>query len=124
MLNGGDSLTQVVVEEHHQQLHSTIACSRATTACPSCYTGIMSTLYSDTHPKMDCLQIQLLREVPAWRKLEMLAQLNATARLLALSGLRQRHPKASEAQLRRRLAGLLLGEEKAGKVYGELEDAS
>jgi len=84
----------------------------------------MSALFSDTHPNMDSLQIQLLRHAPAWRKLEMLAQLNATARLLALSGLRQRHPKASEAQLRRRLAGLLLGDEKAVKAYGELEDAS
>ena len=110
--------------EHHQQLDSTVACSRATTACPSCYTRIMSALFSDTHPKMDSLQIQLLRDAPAWRKLEMLAQLNATARLLALSGLRQRHPKASEAQLRRRLAGLLLGEERAAKAYGELKDAS
>ena len=118
------SLIQVVVEEHHQQLDSTVACSRATTACPSCYTRIMSVLSSDTHPKMESLQIQLLRDAPAWRKLEMLAQLNATARLLALSGLRQRHPMASEAQLRRRLAGLLLGEERAAKAYGDLEDAS
>jgi len=31
ILKGGDSLTQVVVEEHHQQLDSTVACSRATT---------------------------------------------------------------------------------------------
>jgi hypothetical protein len=84
----------------------------------------MSTLFSDTHPKMESLQIRLLREAPAWRKLEMLAQLNAAAKLLALAGLRQRHPGASEAQLRRRLASLLLGEEEAERAYGGLEDAS
>ena len=84
----------------------------------------MSALYSDTSPKMEALQLQLLRAAPAWRKLEMLAQLNASARLLALSGLRQRYPVAGEAELRRRLAGLLLGEELARKVYGELKDAS
>ena len=89
-----------------------------------CYTETMSAVHSDTDPKMEDLQVRLLREAPAWRKLEMLAQLNSSARLLALSGLRQRHPQAGEGELRRRLAGLLLGEELARKVYGELKDAS
>ncbi|TRZ53400.1 hypothetical protein D4S03_01840 [bacterium] len=84
----------------------------------------MSALYSDTDPKTEALQVRLLRAVPSWRKLEMLAQLNSSARLLALSGLRQRYPQAGEDELRRRLAGLLLGEELARKVYGELKDAS
>lgn len=92
--------------------------------CLLCYTKNMNALFSDTHPKMESLQIHLLRDAPAWRKLEMLAQLNAAAQLLALSGLRQRYPEASEVQLRRRLASLLLGEEKASEVYGELKDAS
>ena len=84
----------------------------------------MSALYSDTNPKMEALQVRLLRGVPSWRKLEMLAQLNSSARLLALSGLRQRYPQAGEGELRRRLAGLLLGEDLARKVYGKLKDAS
>ena len=85
---------------------------------------IMSSLFSDTHPDMEALQIQLLREAPPWRKLEMLAQLNASARLLALCGLRQRYPEAGEDELRRRLADLLLGEELACTVYGELKDVA
>jgi hypothetical protein len=84
----------------------------------------MSALYSDTDAKMEALQVRLLREAPVWRKVEMLAQLNTSARMLALSGLRQRHPRAGESELHRRLAGLLLGEELARKVYGELKDAS
>lgn len=84
----------------------------------------MTSLYSDTHPKMEALQIKLLREVSAWRKLEMLAQLNAAARILALSGLRQRHPEANENELRRRLASLLLGDEIAQKVYGDIIHAA
>jgi hypothetical protein len=84
----------------------------------------MSKYYSDTQPEMEALQVRLLREAPAWRKLELLAQLNASVQLLALSGLRQRHPDASENELKRRLAGLLLGEELACKVYGELEHAA
>ena len=68
--------------------------------------NLMSAYYSDTHPKMEALQIRLLREAPPWRKMEMLAGLNASTKALVLSGLRQRHPQASEGELRRRLAGL------------------
>jgi hypothetical protein len=89
-----------------------------------CYTKIMSFMHSDTDPQMNALQVRLLREAPAWRKLEMLAQLNKSACLLALSGLRQRYPQAKDSELHRRLASLLLGEELARKVYGELKDAS
>jgi hypothetical protein len=84
----------------------------------------MSVLYSDTHPKMEALQIQLWRQATPTRKMEMLAQLNASARTLALIGLRSRYPHAGEAELRRRLAGLLLGEELARKVYGDINHAA
>ena len=83
----------------------------------------MSGLYSDTHPKMEALQIQLWRQASPTRKMQMLAQLNASARTLALTGLRSRYPQASEAELRRRLADLLLGEELALRVYGEMGNA-
>jgi hypothetical protein len=83
----------------------------------------MSVLSSDTHPKMEALQIQLWRQASPTRKMHMLAQLNASAHILALMGLRSRYPQASKAELRRRLAGLLLGEELASKVYGEMSNA-
>ena len=83
----------------------------------------MSALYSDTHPKMEALQIQLWRQASPTRKMHMLAQLNASANTLALMGLRSRFPNANEVELRRRLASLLLGEELARKVYGELPHA-
>ena len=83
----------------------------------------MSALFSDTHPKMEALQIQLWRQASPTKKMQMLAQLNASARVLALAGLRSQYPHGSEAELRRRLADLLLGEELARKVYGERRDA-
>jgi hypothetical protein len=82
----------------------------------------MSALFPDTHPKMEALQIELRQASPT-RKMNMLAQLNASARLLALTGLRAQYPHASEAELRRRLAALLLGEELARRVYGDLPHA-
>ena len=78
----------------------------------------MTALSSDTHPKMEALQIQLWRQASPTRKMNMLAQLNASARMLALTGLHAQYPQASETELRRKLAGLLLGEELASKVYG------
>ncbi|HEY9076176.1 MAG TPA: hypothetical protein VIO61_06515 [Anaerolineaceae bacterium] len=83
----------------------------------------MTSLFSDTHPKMEALQIALWRAASPTRKMDLLAQLNQSARLLALAGLRSQFPQADEGELRRRLAGLLLGEEIARKVYGELPDA-
>jgi len=68
---------------------------------------------------MESLQTQLWRQASPTRKMNMLAQLNSAARLLALTGLRSQFPQASEAELRRKLADLLLGEDLARKVYGE-----
>jgi hypothetical protein len=50
----------------------------------------------------------------------MVGQMNQTLRTLALSGLRQRHPSATQDELRRRLADLLLGLALAAQVYGPL----
>ena len=69
----------------------------------------MSALFPDTGPEAEQVLIELLRRAPVARKLEMLGQMNAAARMLALQGLRARHPDASEAQLQRYLADLLLG---------------
>jgi len=79
----------------------------------------MTALYSDTHPKMEALQIQLWRQASPTRKMNMLAQLNASARTLAMMGLRSRFPAASEHELRYQLAVLWLGEELARKVNAE-----
>ena len=78
----------------------------------------MTTLFSDTQPEAEQVLIQLLRAAPVARKLEMLGQMNAAARQLALQGLQARHPEATEAQLRRYLADLLLGPELAARAYG------
>jgi len=73
-----------------------------------------------SHPEIEAAQIEMLRRTPAWRKVELLGQLNEAVRSLALSGLRQRNPEASPQLLRRLLADLLLGEELATRVYGEI----
>jgi hypothetical protein len=67
----------------------------------------------DTSPEIDVVLLNLWREAPAWRKLELLDGLNRSTRELALIGLRRRHPHATENALRHRLAEMLLGVETA-----------
>jgi hypothetical protein len=77
----------------------------------------MSTLSSDTHPKIEALQIELIRRMPAWKKIAIVDGLNETVKTLAISGIKQRHPTATPEQVQRMLAELMLGTELARKVY-------
>ena len=82
----------------------------------------MSSLFPDTHPEAEIVLIRLLREAPPWRKLEMVGQMNKVVKTMMLIGLRERYPKDSPEEIKRRMAGLLLGEEHALKVYGALPE--
>lgn len=77
----------------------------------------MTTLSMDTHPKIEKIQIELLRSVSPARKLRMVSEMNHTVHVFMQAGLKQRNPNASPEVLRRMLAELLLGEVLARKVY-------
>ena len=62
----------------------------------------------DTTPEAEAVLVRLWRETPAWRKWELMEDLNRAARELALAGLRRRHPDA--------------GPELAAEVYGPLDE--
>jgi hypothetical protein len=47
----------------------------------------MTTLSPDTHPSAEQVQMDLMRRMPAWRKLELMAEMGETLRALALAGL-------------------------------------
>jgi hypothetical protein len=78
----------------------------------------MTPLSADTPPHIERIQIERLRQMPAWRKLALVGEMNQAVCDLALAGLRQRHPNDTTVQRHRRLAGLLLGAELAARVYG------
>ena len=82
----------------------------------------MSGFWADTDAHVEQLQIERLRQMPAWRKMALMAEMGETVRLLALAGLRQRYPADTPAQRRRRLADLMLGPELAARVYGPLPE--
>ena len=78
----------------------------------------MRTLSEDTSPHIEQVPIELLRQMPPWRKLARAGQFNRMLSTLALNGLRQRHPHASPEELRRRLADIRRGPKRAARVYG------
>jgi hypothetical protein len=77
-------------------------------------------LFEDTSPEAEAVLLDLLRQAPGWRKLQMVEELNRNTRMLLLAGLRYRYPNANETELKRRLADLILGPELAAEVYGPL----
>lgn len=83
----------------------------------------MTTISSDTSPAAQRVLVDRLRPLAAWRKLEMVAAMNAAVRQLAMVGLRQRHPDAGPGELRRRLADILLGVDLAARAFGPLDPA-
>ncbi len=77
----------------------------------------MSALFSDTHPKMEAMQIEFIRRMPSWKKVAVVDGLNETVKALAVSGIKERHPNATPQEISRMLAELMLGAELARKVY-------
>jgi hypothetical protein len=78
----------------------------------------MRTQSPDTSPETERVLIELLRQAPAWRRLQLADRMSNTVRSLSLAGLRARHPNASETELRRRFADIHLGPNLAAQVYG------
>jgi len=79
-----------------------------------------STSFTDTSVEVHAAQLRCYREMSIARKLELVEDANTTARILALTGLRARHPSASERELHLRLFHLLHGSELATKAWGPL----
>jgi hypothetical protein len=82
----------------------------------------MTAQFSDTSAEAERVQIEILRSMPSWQKLQLWNDLNMAMRRVAMEGLRQRFPCASPEEIRRRLATLLLGPELASQVYGPEPD--
>jgi hypothetical protein len=78
-------------------------------------------MHMDTSPKVEELQFSFYRTAPAWKKLQLVAELNRTAKTLALSGLRRRHPAATLGELQQLLGQLLLGPVLGNQRVGQSE---
>jgi hypothetical protein len=77
-------------------------------------------LSADTPADVEKVQIDLLRQMPPWRKLALVGEMNRAMRAMALAGLHQRYPHDGPAMIHRRFADLVLGAELAACAYGPL----
>ena len=59
-----------------------------------------------------------LRDLPPWRKAEMLSASTRAAYDLAMAGLRQRYPSATVEESRKRYAALVLGRKASIALFG------
>ena len=82
----------------------------------------MRQIPQETHPSAEEMQIEIIRRMPPWRKIELVFELNDTVSALARVGIRNRYPGINEHDLRRRYADLALGKDLAQKIYGSLKE--
>lgn len=78
----------------------------------------MSARPEDTSPEAFEVQLRIYREMSPARKLQQVNALIRASRRLAMAGLRERHPDASDEELKKRFAALVLDAETVRKVYG------
>lgn len=75
---------------------------------------------ADTTLEAHRVHIELMRQAAGSRKLELAGELYEGLVSIALAGLRARHAGATDTELRRRLADILLGSELAERAYGPI----
>lgn len=73
---------------------------------------------SDTAAKADAVRLRRYARMTPAEKAARVVDLTRTACLMALAGLRRRHPAATEPELLLRLAALRLGAETVWRAYG------
>ena len=76
--------------------------------------GVLS---ADSSPTVERLQIDAWRRMSPVQKARTVDGLTRTAQVLALAGIRRRHPGASERECFLRLAVLKLGSEATRRLY-------
>ncbi len=80
-------------------------------------------LSSDTTAEVEEVFFELLRKKSPAQKLQMVSQMNATVRTLALSGLRERYPDELDSQLNIRLVEMLYGAAAAQEIAARLKNS-
>jgi hypothetical protein len=73
---------------------------------------------TDTDPRIDRMLFDAYRRMPAWRKAELISAAARAGEGFLIAGLRMRHPRATEPELRLRSAGLRLSRSAMIRLFG------
>ena len=103
------SLSSAAAESRHRGLASRV---RRASICS----------VGDTSAASNARYHELLRALSPERRLEAAMGLSRTVRALAEAGLRERHPNASDDEIRTRLTVRLYGRSAAEKLFGDVPD--
>ena len=79
--------------------------------------GPRAILSSDTSAAAEAIQVRAWRSMAPADIARIVDELSSMTRALAMAGLRERYPEASEPELVARLAEVTLGRELACRVY-------
>ena len=77
-------------------------------------------LAADTSLESEQLLFELLRAKSPAEKLRMVCTMSATTRMLALTGLHQRHPNDTEEETRLRMVELMYGSSAKAEIYQQM----
>ena len=72
----------------------------------------------DTDFEVERLMIEAYRRMPPWEKARRVGEMVHTLEVLALAGIANRHPEATERERRLRLAALRLDRETMVRAFG------
>ena len=78
-------------------------------------------LARDTSAEIEERQVAAWREMTPAQKADLITALSSAAREMALAGVRQRYPGASDREIFLRLAMLTLGSELARRAYPDID---
>jgi hypothetical protein len=78
----------------------------------------MKVLFSDTTPEAQQVHYELMRRLPASRRLALAFELTEAGRKLILADLEQRFPQADEKEIRSRFIARVLPRADVIRVYG------
>ena len=81
----------------------------------------MSLTLIDTTAEAEVVLMDLLRQAPIWKRLELVDQMFQTLQCLAASDLRRLYPQATEQEIRYRLAARFLSPQQLAAAYGPLQ---
>lgn len=73
---------------------------------------------ADTDPEVEKILFERLRDLPTWRKAEMIVAITRAAEEMTFAGLRSRYPEASAEELRLRFGALHFDRETMMQVFG------
>jgi hypothetical protein len=73
---------------------------------------------NDTPPEIERILIEGYRGMPAWRKLQQVAELTTLVTQLAMNDVRGKHPYADEREIKLRLASRWLDPELMRQAFG------